>query len=70
MEMTSSPGERRFYAELLTLFGGDTPGRQRARIPKQYSSATLRGEMLLDDEAEHRIQTWTLPSDMCFGVQN
>jgi hypothetical protein len=39
MEMTSRPGERRFYAELLTLLGA--PQRPRADIA-QMEQATLR----------------------------
>ena len=37
MEMTSRPGERRFYAELLTLLGG--PQRPRADIAQMVQSA-------------------------------
>ena len=37
MEMTSRPGERRFYAELLTLFGA--PQRPRADIAQMEQAA-------------------------------
>ncbi|CDX17306.1 TniB (fragment) [Mesorhizobium sp. ORS 3324] len=39
MEMTSRPGERRFYAELLTLLGA--PQRPRADVA-QMEQAALR----------------------------
>ena len=31
---------------------------------QQYRAATLRGEKLLDDEAERGIRTWTSPADI------
>ncbi len=53
MEMTSRPGERRFYAELLV-----------ASPFLKYRQAALHRERLLDAEAERGKGTWASPADI------
>ncbi len=72
MEMTSRPGERRFYAELLTLLGA--PQRPRADIA-QMEQAALR---IMEAIGVQRIVLNTLRflskrlqiSFVCFGVND
>ena len=42
----------------------DPGGREHASPFRQYCSAALYGEELLDDEAERGIATWTSPTDI------
>ncbi len=42
----------------------DPDGREHPSPFRQYCSAALYGEKLLDDEAERGIATWTSPSDI------
>jgi hypothetical protein len=42
----------------------DFDGRKRPCPFRQYSDAALRGERLLDDDAEHGRRTWTSPSEL------
>ena len=42
-----------------------TPARRELPSPfRQYRGAALRGEKLLDDEAERGIRTWTSPTEI------
>ena len=42
----------------------DTDGRELPSPFRQYRDAAIRGEQLLDDEAERGIATWTSPSEI------
>lgn len=42
----------------------DTDGRKLPSPFRQYRDAAIRGEQLLDDEAERGIATWTSPSEI------
>jgi hypothetical protein len=42
----------------------DACGRELPSPFRQYRDAALRGERLLDDEAERGIRTWTSPADI------
>lgn len=42
----------------------DTDGRELPSPFRQYRAAAIRGERLLDDEAEHGIVTWTSPTEI------
>lgn len=42
----------------------ETRWRERPSPFRQYHDAALRGEKLLDDEAEHGIRTWTSPAEI------
>ena len=49
------------------LCGGlfrDTDGHELPCPFRQYRDAAIRGERLLDDEAEHGIRTWTSPAEI------
>ena len=49
------------------LWGPFQVGAEHDNLPSpfcQYRDAALRGEKLLDDEAERGIRTWTSPSDI------
>ncbi len=54
MEMTSRPGERRFYAELLTLLGA--PQRPRADIAQMEQAALRIMEAIGVQVVVHRHQ--------------
>lgn len=59
MEMTSRPGERRFYAELLTLLGA--PQRPRADIAQMEQAALRIIEAISGDvQLARRFQQFTL----------
>lgn len=76
MEMTSRPGERRFYGELLTLLGA--PQRPRADIA-QMEQAALRimeaigAQVLVIDEcitsSPEPIESSALSSTPCLSKQ-
>ena len=42
----------------------DTDGRELPSPFRQYRDAAIRGEQLLDDEAERGIATWTSPAEI------
>ncbi len=59
------PSLRQLSVRLSPLADELLPDGREASSPlHQYRRAALRGEMLLDDEAERGIQTWTSPAEI------